>query len=98
MSDENPRPGDTIEVTWNHPGWIGRRLVVVECPEMHKNTCLDHPSSAWFIDDGPTKRRAYFGPGEYKVVARGNGFALTSSEIDRSLDKQRDDNLRGVFT
>jgi hypothetical protein len=96
MLDEHPRPGDTIEVTWNHPDWLGKILVVVECPELHRHTSMDQPSHAWFSDD--RGRSAYFRSGEYKIVARGNGHTLTNSEIDRSLDRQRDDNLRGVFT
>jgi len=98
MSDDYAKPGDTIEVTWNHPDWLGKILVVVECPERHMHTSIDHPSHAWFIDPIASGHAAYFDPSCYKVVARGNGCTLTSSEIDRSLDKQRDDNLRGVFT
>ena len=96
MSDDYAKPGDTIEVTWNHPDWLGKVFVVVECPKLHMHTSVDCPSHAWFVDENG--HAAYFSPDCYKIVARGNGFTLTSSEIDRSLDKQRDDNLREVFT
>jgi len=96
MSDDYAKPGDTIEVTWDHPDWLGKMLVVVECPKLHMHTSIDSPGHAWFRE--ANGHCSYFGSSEYKIVARGNGFTLTSSEIDRSLDKQRDDNLRGVFT
>jgi hypothetical protein len=96
MPDELPHPGDTIEITWDHPEWLGRQFVVVECPSSYYGSSSDDPSHAWIRQE--SKSPSYFRADSYKIVARGNGFNMTNSELDRSLDKQRDDNLRGVFT
>ena len=98
MLDEHPRPGDTIEVTWDFDDWKGRRYVVVECPESHKGTEYgDDPSNAWVIVE-EDREASYLLSCNYKIVARGNGQTTTGEGTDKSLDRQRDDNLRGVFT
>ncbi len=98
MSDDYPRPGDTIEITWNYDDWLGKRYVVVECPESHRGTQYgDDPSNAWAIvdDDGEP---SYFMSTNYKIVARGNGQTAKGQDTDKSLKRQLNDNLRGVFT
>ena len=95
MSDDYAKPGDTIEVTNSIlDKWVGRIFVVI-APDRYD---MSPPGSAWVLSDGTAISAGYFTFDCYKIIARGNGFTLTSSEIDRSLDKQRDDNLRGVFT
>jgi len=97
MSDEYPKPGDTIEITHNNPAWLGKQLVVVECPKRYKGTWLDAPYHAWFVDTNGNA--AYFRSDYYKIVSRAMpNFVNLNSNVDKSLDKQRDDNLRGVFT
>ncbi len=96
MSDDYARPGDTIEVTWNHVDWLGKKFVVVECPDRYMHTSVDHPSHAWFSE--ANEGCSYFAADCYKIVSRANGRAVSGSDVDKSLDRQRDDNLRGVFT
>lgn len=86
MKDQYPLPGDTIEVTWDHPAWKGKRFVVVECPEYQKGGSNDHPSHAWFVDAniGEPSYLASFG---YKVVERRNRTETsTVSDVDEPLN------------
>lgn len=97
MSDHNPQVGDTIEVTWDFDDWLGRRYVIVECPESYKGTDYgDDPSNAWIIMEGD-EYPTYFLSCNYKIVKRGNGQTGKGSDVDKSLRRQLNDNLRGVF-
>lgn len=94
MSDNYPRPGDTIEITWDFNGWLGKRYVVVECPESFRDTGGGDPSNAWVLVGGD-ERPSYFLSCNYKIVARGNGQTGKGSDVDKSLKRQLNDNLRG---
>lgn len=98
MSDKHPQPGDTIEVTRSSSYWLGRRLIVVECPKSYKKSFWCHPSYAW-VYDTTVGEPSFFMPDSYKIVARRNGqSSTTNSDIDESLRQQLDKNLRAVFT
>jgi hypothetical protein len=97
MSDKWAKPGDTIEITWTNPDWLGKRLVVIECPEEHKNSFGNHPSHAWFCNEF-CGGASYFTADIYKVVERaGRCVSISNGDVDESLKRQLDENLRGVF-
>ncbi len=96
MSDEYPKPGDTIEITWDFDDWLGKRYVVVEPPKDRGGN--DNPSHAWVHLDSD-KKPSHLLSCDFKIVARRNGRkSITNSDVDESLKQQRDRNLREVFT
>lgn len=94
MDNEHAKPGDTIEITWPHKSWLGRRCVVIE-PSANAAR-LAKPGDAWFMVSGPKEKyRQCFSLEYYKIVAKYQESSQT--DIDESLRRQRDKNLRSVF-
>ncbi len=96
MSDEDVRPddakpGDIIEITWK--SWRGRKLLVIEAPPERNMLNPKEPGDAWFVDEDGRAR--FFRRGDYKISTRCRESVET--DVDKSLKRQRDANLRGVF-
>lgn len=95
MSDEYAKPGDTIMTEYAEPGYtilitdrkstsFGKTFLVIECPDKYRHTvgCF-----AWVnLKYGPVA----FLTSEYSVVSG-------QKNVDESLNRQRDDNLRRAF-
>ncbi len=93
MDNQHAKPGDTIEITWYDEFWCGQRLKVVERPSDKMNGC--QPGDAWFISkNGHTK---FFGVENYTIVESGRSSPESVEDVDASLKRQRDDNLRSIF-
>lgn len=98
---ERAKPGDTIEITNAHQSFLGKRYVVIEPPvdAVYPN------GSAWTAADDANPK-GYFIFYNYKVVKRAdkkwlayhNGCVTGNVDVDESLKRQLNDNLRGVFT
>ena len=82
------KPGDVIEITSKH--YVGQRYTVIEFPGKHYR---DEPGHVWFMDK--SERPMFFRQGEYKVVKRAS--CSQSNDVDESLKRQRDENLRSIF-
>ncbi len=92
MSDQHAQPGDIIEITTGNSDLKGKRVAVVECPsEFRKNS---YPGEAWIHE------RAYathLSPKSYTIIKRANSRVTQNDDVDKSLARQRDDNLRSLF-
>lgn len=92
MKYEHAKPGDTVEVTCE--GFLGQQYVVIECPESHKFN--DEPGRAWHL--GPMGHPLFFAPEHYKIIKRANRLSsVVNDDVEKSLRKQTNDNLKGVF-
>jgi len=89
---EKPRIGDTIQITSGICS--GTRYVVVETPPNA------NPKLLWCVEERCSDKNdvdaaGYFNADvKYKIVKRGQA----QEDVDVKLNKQRDDNLRSVFT
>ena len=98
MSDEYANPGDTI-VSKNTTAQKGKRMLVIERPIGQVGTD-DEPGCAWFIAFGG---QPYFlRPDKYTIVERAEKVhrmvgVNAELDVDASLKKQRDNNLRHAF-
>jgi hypothetical protein len=92
VEEAHAQPGDTIEITFNEDGWLGKRFVVVESDRKGSE-----PGEAWFYDEHKTL--GYFMSHNYKIISR-SGKAPNNKanrDVDTFLKEQKDDNLRSVF-
>ena len=95
MSNEYGKPGDTILID-DRPGIIskyrGEQFTAIECPKKYKGGDFDIEGMVWFNDNGFD---ACVKIGSYTVVKP--YASCEPADVDKSLDKQRDDNLWSVF-
>jgi hypothetical protein len=92
MDDQYAKPGDVIEITCHHSDLKGQRITVMECPQKYQDTCLIE--GAWHNTRGhPT----YFSVGDYVIIKRANSPVAQNVDVDKSLKRQRDDQLRSLF-
>jgi hypothetical protein len=93
--DDWAKPGDTIEIVrmvFNK--FVGNKYLVVEAPE--GSWCPE--GGAWVEASGPDDPEGYFTKDCYKVVERaGQSVLIANGDVDESLRRQLDENLRGVF-
>lgn len=91
------KPGDTIEIVKTMVShYMGKRYIVVEQPT-GKSSPL---GSAWVREDDPLVPDGYFLSQSYKIVKRAKGggcVSIPDDDIDKSLKRQRDDNLKRAF-
>lgn len=86
---DHAKPGDVIEITDPESDLLGKRVTVVECPEEYRS--FHAVGETWHHTRG---RPTYFRDGNYVIVKRANS---QNDDVDKSLDRQRDDNLRSLF-
>lgn len=90
MDETHAQPGDTIEITWDHDNWLGKRFVVINPPEGN----LAPLGAAWFdVENGHLSY--YFLSCNYKIISRSR--KTPNRDVDTFLKEQRDDNLSSVF-
>ncbi len=92
MNDQCAKPGDTIEITWNHLDWLGKKLTVVERPT--GSISANKKGEAWFKRGGGY---LFFEKEDYVILKRGSPQVSSDVDIDESLKRQRDANLAGIF-
>lgn len=102
MSSEYANPGDTIIA--RNTSWLsGERLLVIEKPRSTNHVKDNEPGCAWFT--AFSRQQAYFlRPKHYVVVERAGKVRRIADEVvksdvdvEASLKKQRDNNLRHAF-
>lgn len=94
MDDQYAKPGDVVEVTWDDQEWKGLRYEVIEYPP--EGTAESRPGDAW----GRRKKNNtpfVIREGYYTIVERANPLTAQSKDVDESLKRQLNDNLRGLF-
>lgn len=99
MCDKYAKPGDTI-MTRNTTANKGQRLLVIEHPVDRLGKIGNEPGCAWFR--APNGTTFFFKPEHYTVVKRAGKVYHMEDEVvrldvDTSLKKRRDDNLRHAF-
>ncbi len=93
------KPGDTIEDRSTTARKRRRMLVIKKPDSMAFSNADSDPGCAWFMSGG----HAFFlRPKHYTVVERAGEVHRTADEVveldvDASLKKQKDDNLRHAF-
>lgn len=94
MADQYAKPGDIVEVTYDHPDWKGLKYEVIEYPP--DGIAQSRPGDAWGRrnhNGTPFVIRKDF----YIIVKQTNRAMTQNSDVDKSLDRQRDDQLRSLF-
>lgn len=94
MDAEHAKPGDTIEIIWCNPYWNGKRFKVVEPPDDALGSGF--PGDAWFLSENGYKR--YFFKQDYVIVESNQSSLGNTEDVDASLKRQLNDNLRNLFT
>lgn len=87
---EHAQPGDTIKIT-KIGDFLNKEFVVIECP----NDGVDRSNRVW-VRNKTTECTVE--DKNYKIVKQARRHqSIAPNNVDASLDRQRNENLRSVF-
>lgn len=98
MSEQHAQPGDTIMITWGSVDWRGKKLKVIERQTDPPPVSEEKPGDAWFF--GIKGLAKFFRKEDYVVIEScvPNDDRGSEEDVDVFLKKQRDANLKSVFS
>lgn len=96
MDGEYAKPGDIVELKFLvfSGDYDGKQVTVVERPV--DRDYGDEPGDIWFWWH-LAREHQWVGKESYKIIKAANSGTTQSKDVDKSLKRQLNDNLRGLF-